>query len=140
MPKYDVKKISFTPAKSDNQKRRWVLDDLETPMHNVAITRGAFVGIGPGGWAANHRHERHEILLALSGELYLIWRDAKGVRHEERMTSNDGKLHSYSISPWTPHLVENRSKTEIAVLHEWSDVIDEAEDLQGPNSLRSPKP
>lgn len=133
----EIKMFAFTPTKTDHQKRRWVLDDLDVPTpQGFTIARGAFVHIGPGGWAANHRHERQELLLGLSGELYLIWRDSKGIRHEEKMVPADGTLQLYSIPSWTPHLVENRSEASGAVLHEWSDIEDQAEDLVGGDSLR----
>ncbi len=136
----DVKIIPFNPTRADAQKGRWVLDDLDVPkVDNVVPARGAFVCIGPNGWAANHRHQRQELLLGLSGDPYLIWRDSKGMCHEEQMVSSEGTLRLYFIPSGTPHLVENRSPHSPAVLHEWSDVMDEAEILVGKDSLRPDK-
>lgn len=140
MHEQEVTKISFEPTKLDAKKRLMVLDDLDVPLYGVKITRGAFVAIGPGGWAANHRHNRHELLLAISGDLYIIWRDKQGIRRQEQMSPADGTLQVYSIPPRVPHLVENRSQRETAVLHEWSsDILGETEDLKGSESLLSTK-
>lgn len=133
-----VKKIVWSPTKSDNAKGRWLLDggDLLLP-NDFAIAQSAFVGFGPNGWAANHRHQRQEILLGLAGELWLVWRDLNGERHEEKMLRDDGKLQVFVITSGVPHLVENRSATATGALYEWSDLIDKSIDLEAEESLRS---
>ena len=95
------------------------------------------VRFGTGrAWAADHKHQRQEILLGITGELWLIWRDESGERQEQKMLREDGKLQLFVIAPYVPHLVENRSTTESASLHEWSNLKDEAELLTGSESLR----
>lgn len=131
-----VKKVICPPTKQDSAKGRWLFDsaDFVFPKGFKAV-RQAFVGIKPGGWAANHKHKRYEVLLGLAGDLYLIWQDEDGQRHEEKMLSDDGNMQFFFIPSWTPHLVENRSGTIPAVLYEWSDIVDEAQLLEGEESL-----
>jgi uncharacterized RmlC-like cupin family protein len=132
-----VEIIKRAPTKRDRAKGRWLLD-----AHELALPAGfefvheAFVGIDPGGWAANHRHRKREVLLGLSGDLWLMWRDERGVRHETAMLSGDGDLLFCVIGSNVPHLVENRSSELSSVLYEWSDGSDEAVMLEGAESLR----
>ncbi len=132
-----VKQIVWKPTKSDSEKGRWLLDsnDFMLPEDFKAV-QSAVVGFRPNGWAANHRHGRQEILLGLAGDLYLIWRDVKGERHEEKMLRDDGRLQIFVIAPNVPHLVENRSASASGALYEWSDLIDESIYLEGEESLR----
>lgn len=133
-----VKKIVWNPTKSDSEKGRWLLDsgDFMLPK-DFKIAQSALVGFSPNGWAANHRHNRQEILLGLAGELWFIWRDFNGERHEEKMLRDDGLLQIFVIEPIVPHLVENRSNTANGALYEWSDLIDASIYLEGEESLRS---
>ncbi|HEU5187119.1 MAG TPA: hypothetical protein VFT87_01305 [Candidatus Saccharimonadales bacterium] len=133
-----VKRIVWSPTKSDSEKGRWLLDSNDFMMpEGFKIAQSALVGFGPNGWAANHHHKRQEILLGLAGELYLIWRDTSGERHEEKMLRDDGMLQIFVITPHIPHLVENRSTIANGALYEWSDLIDESINLEGKESLRS---
>jgi quercetin dioxygenase-like cupin family protein len=133
----EVRRLAWKPTKSDSEKGRWLLDshDLALPA-DFKVAQSALVGFAPQGWAANHRHGRQEILLGLAGELYLIWRDSKGGRHEEKMLRNDNVLQVFVIAPNVPHLVENRSAAATAALYEWSDLIDESVPLEDTESLR----
>src|SRR5438876_568299 len=105
-----VEQIVWEPTKLNSEEGRWLLDsaDFRLPEGFKAI-QSALVGFEPQGWAANHRHERREALLGLAGELYLVWRDFEGKRHEDKMLRYDGKLQIFVIASNVPHLVENRS-------------------------------
>jgi uncharacterized RmlC-like cupin family protein len=132
-----VRRVVWQPKKADREKGRWLVDSSEFVMPDgFAAVRSAVVGFAPSGWAANHRHKRREVLFGLAGELYLIWRDLDGERHEEKMLRDDGRLQVFLIAPQIPHLVENHSATASAALYEWSDLIDEAVPLGGEESLR----
>lgn len=132
-----VKIITITPTKADAEKGRWLLDsgDFYLPQ-GFTIAQSALVGFKPGAWAGNHRHDRQEVLLGLAGELYLIWKDADGIRHEEKMVHHDGQLRFFAITSQVPHLVENRSHAADAALYEWADGLDTPTYLEGSDSLR----
>ena len=133
-----VKKIVFSPTKADSEKGRWLLDSSDFVLpEGFEAAQSALVGFGPNGWAANHRHQRQEVLLGLAGELWLVWRDANGVRHEEKLLRDDGQLQIFVIAPQVPHLVENRSATADGALYEWSDLIDQSINLTDKESLRA---
>jgi uncharacterized RmlC-like cupin family protein len=133
-----VGRFIFNPTKSDNEKGRWLLDSKDfTLPKDFEVAQSALVGFSPNGWAANHRHGRREVLLGLAGELYLIWRDPDGKRHEEKMLRDDGALQIFVIAPNIPHLVENRSAGASGALYEWSDLIDESISLEDDESLRT---
>ena len=131
-----VRSCVFSPTRT--KPGRWLLaiDDMVFPeeFHQLA---GAFVHLEPEAWAANHKHERQEVLLGLAGDLYLIWRDADGTRHEAAMLRTDGQPQAFFIPDWVPHLVENRSPQAAAALYEWFDKHCEAELLTGAASLRA---
>lgn len=132
-----VTKIVWDATKRDNVKGRWLLDSADLPFPNgFKVVQSAFVGFGPNGWAADHHHQRREILLGLAGDLWLIWREPTGRRCEEKLVREDGKLQFFILAPHTPHLVENRSAASDGALYEWADLRDESIPLEGSQSLR----
>lgn len=128
--------LDWQPTKADPDKGRWLLDSKDFRLPDGFVTaQSAVMAFKPGGWAANHVHAKREVLLALDGELYLIWRDAAGQRKEQKMTTDHGKLSAFVIRPNVPHLVENRGDS-VASLYEWSDGTEAATILTGEESLR----
>jgi len=131
-----VQILDWQATKVDSDKGRWLLDshDFKLPKE-FTVAQSAVIGLAPGGWAANHRHAKREIFLALAGELYLVWRTADGQRHEQPMVAEHGQLQAFVTGPNVDHLVENRGNSD-ASLYEWSDGTDAAMMLEGNDSLR----
>ncbi|HSW98468.1 MAG TPA: hypothetical protein VLF71_01375 [Candidatus Saccharimonadales bacterium] len=133
-----VRQYVFAPTRT--KEGRWLLAEPDVVFPDgFQRLGGAIVHLNPNAWAANHKHQRQEVLLGLAGNLYLVWRDSDGSRHETPLLRTDGQLQAFFIPPWVPHLVENRSATADAALYEWVDLECEAELLTGRDSLRPTK-
>ena len=102
---------------------------------NLIMTEVLLVHFAPGDKAANHCHDQQEILVGLAGDLYLIWRDSQGERHEERLMREDGALQAFIIAPQVPHLIENRSANRFGTMQVWEGIVDEPIELTGTESL-----
>ncbi|HLZ15014.1 MAG TPA: hypothetical protein VKQ34_03405 [Candidatus Saccharimonadales bacterium] len=134
-----MQEFTFNPSYRRDDRGVWVLDtkDIPLPKDFTVRTTPHLVHIAPGGWGGNHTHRRREAYVGFGADLYIMWRDETGARHEAPMTSDDGKLHVFAVAPHLPHLVENRGNTP-AVLYEILDIDDgEATPLEGADSLRS---
>jgi uncharacterized RmlC-like cupin family protein len=130
----EVQQIQWRqPASEPGPWRVQVNDFIST--HNLLVTEELLVYFAPDDTAADHTHAQHEILLAHSGDLTLIWRDQEGVRHEEKMLSDNGDLRAFVIAPHVPHLIKNNSPTKTALMQVWNGVIDDPIVLTGQNSL-----
>jgi uncharacterized RmlC-like cupin family protein len=115
-------KIPLTPS-LQKSSGRWLLyrEDIALPKEFKPINKKEhFVAIPAKEFAANHKHERQEVLLGLHPDLVIIWQDKKGKKHEEKMNP-DGKLFLFFIPPWVPHVVINTSEVSPAMLYEWTD-------------------
>lgn len=102
--------------------------------HNDRSAAGAFCAWRQSGKSPTRPTE---ILIGLAGDLYLVWRDAQGKRHEERLIREDGKLQAFVIAPQVPHLIKNRSTDAFGTMQVWEGIIDEPTDLTGEESLIS---
>jgi len=129
--------LEWGPTKVDEDRGRWVLLDAERRLPGgFVLATTELVSFRPGGWAANHRHDRTEIMLALDGDLVLVWRDHAGKRYETMMTPKDNKLLVFMVDSQVPHLVENRSLSAGGSLIAWANGTGTATILEGEESLR----
>ena len=76
-------------------------------------------------------------MIGLSGDVYLVWRDAQGEHHEEKLQREDDKLQAFVIASGVPHLIENRSSTTFGMMQVWHGLVDEPVLLEREESLHS---
>lgn len=134
----EVTIISWKPSITERENGPWHL----TPSSFVAVadetleaTRSMLVEFGPDSWAGNHRHMQKELLVCLKGNLYLIWRDNKGNRHEQKMFEGNNRLQAFLIDSNIPHLMENRSEKDFGTVQVWQGISDEPILLEGRKPL-----
>jgi hypothetical protein len=113
-----IKKIPIEPTyKKDNGL--WNLNTLLLPLpDNFTIAERNIIYIPGGQFGGNHKHPRTEVFIGI-GDLYLIWQDAAGDNHEDKM-KDDEQLYLFFVESFTPHTVVNRG-TNPAVLFELAD-------------------
>jgi hypothetical protein len=85
--------------------------------YSFEIEQQVLVHIPSLQYGGNHRHARKEALIAY-GDLVLYWMDPDGNRHMEHM-QKEGKLIVFSLMPWVPHVVINRSPSAFGVVLEF---------------------
>lgn len=135
----EVEQIMWKAPKSQIGPWRLDVNDFISSK-NLLITKSMLVHFGPGSSAGDHSHKQQEVVIGLSGELYLVWRDARGERHEEKLQRDDGKLQAFVIASEVPHVIENRSSTAFGMMQVWHGLIDEPILLEKVESLRSGTP
>jgi len=133
----EVEKVIWEAPKPGSQNGPWRLDVNDfVSSKNLLATKSMLVHFGPGSIAGDHRHQQQEVVIGLSGDLYLAWRDAQGERHEEELRREDGKLQAFVIASGVPHLIENRSSAAFGLMQVWHGLVDEPVLLEGEESLR----
>lgn len=97
----------------------WVLrmGDMVFPDY-FTLAEQSLVSIPPGAFGGNHKHPRIEMYIACHKELYLLWLDENGDKHEDVMYDPD-KIKLWIIPPFIPHAVVNRAE-EPAVFYEFA--------------------
>lgn len=114
-----VKKISIDPTYR-KANGLWNLETLSLPFPDTFQAKERNIVYLPAGeFGGNHAHPRTETFVGIGQEVYMIWQDDKGQKHEEKMMDGD-QLFFFIVEPNTPHAVINRSK-HFAVLVECAD-------------------
>ena len=109
--------LSYTYIKQLQDIRVLNYDDIPISKENVKDQQVIY--LGPKSTGGNHTHPRTEWFIAF-GDLIFIWLDENGTKHEEPMNPS-GQLLLFTVPPYLPHAVINKSKNSFGVLHELSD-------------------
>ena len=114
-----IKKIAIDPTyQKDNGL--WNLETLSLPFPaNFQIKERNIVYIPAEQFGGNHKHPRTEAFVGIGEDLFIVWLDDKGKRHEEKMMEGT-QLFFFVVTPFTPHAVVNRG-SGFAVLIEFAD-------------------
>lgn len=110
--------ITLEPTyKKDNGT--WVLHTNEVVFPEYfTLAEQSLVSIPVGAFGGNHKHPRIEAYIAFHKELYLIWQDENGEKHEENMY-DASNIKLWIIPPFVPHAVVNRAE-EDAMFYEFA--------------------
>lgn len=114
-----VTKIPIKPKyKKDNGL--WNLDTLSLPLPGgFAVKERNLVYIPADEFGGNHKHPRTEVFVGIGGNLFIVWQDAAGEKHEDKMMDDD-QLYMFIVEPLTPHAVINKG-SGFSVLLELAD-------------------
>jgi len=114
-----IKKIPIDPTyRKDNGL--WNLETSTLPFPNdFQIKERNVVYIPAGEFGGNHKHPRTEAFVGIGEELFMVWQDEKGKKHEDKMMNGE-QLYFFYIEPFTPHAVINKGQS-FAVLTEFAD-------------------
>jgi uncharacterized RmlC-like cupin family protein len=135
----EVTSIIWEPPTPERENGPWHISPSSfVPAQDFEEAVSMVVEFGPTSWAGNHRHIEKEMLICLVGDMYLIWRDKNGARHEEKMLEPDRPLRAFLIDSNVPHLMENRSNDTFGTVQVWSGPGENKEPilLEGTESLR----
>jgi uncharacterized cupin superfamily protein len=114
-----IKKIPIDPTyRKDNGL--WNLETLSLPLpENFQIKERNVVYIPAGEFGGNHKHSRTEAFIGIGEQLFIVWLDDKGKKHEDKMMDGE-QLFFFIVEPFTPHAVINKG-SGFAVLVELAD-------------------
>lgn len=110
-------KLNYTYKKPDTEV--WVLNTDDIPVDKSKIKDQQIVHLAPKSVGGNHKHPRTEWFIGI-GELFFIWLDEDGLKHEEHMHPN-GQIFLFEVPPFLPHAVANRSSDKVGILFEMAD-------------------
>lgn len=113
----EITHLDFTYKKPGTEV--WVLNSDDIPVDKSLIKDQQIIRLAPGSFGGNHKHPRVEWFIGF-GELFCVWLDENGTKHEESMNS-DTQVKLVKIPPFLPHAILNRSASEQAVLFELAD-------------------
>jgi oxalate decarboxylase/phosphoglucose isomerase-like protein (cupin superfamily) len=113
-----IKKIPIDPTyRKDNGL--WNLETPTLPFPNdFQVKERNVVYIPAGEFGGNHKHPRAEAFVGIGEELYMVWKDENGEKHEDKMMDGN-QLYFFYVEPFTPHAVINKS-SGFAVLVEFA--------------------
>lgn len=109
--------LNYTYKKPDTNV--WVLNTDDIPVEKSKIKDQQIVHFAPSSVGGNHKHPRTEWFIGI-GELFFIWLDQDGHKHEEHMYP-EGKIVLIEVPPYLPHAVVNKSSHKEGILFELSD-------------------
>jgi uncharacterized RmlC-like cupin family protein len=114
-----ITKIPIEPIyRKDNDL--WNLDTLDLPFpEKFQVKVRNIVYIPAGEFGGNHKHPRTEAFIGIGDELFIMWQDDVGKKHEEKMME-DKQLYLFFVEPFTPHAIINKS-SGAATLVEFAD-------------------
>jgi uncharacterized cupin superfamily protein len=96
------------------------LETLSLPLpENFQIKERNVVYIPAGEFGGNHKHSRTEAFIGIGEQLFIVWLDDKGKKHEDKMMDGE-QLFFFIVEPFTPHAVINKG-SGFAVLVELAD-------------------
>lgn len=112
-----ITNLNYTYKKPESEV--WVLNTDDIPVQKEIIKDQQIVHLAPLSVGGNHKHPRTEWFIGI-GDLYFVWLDEDGARHEESMHP-DGQIVLIEVPPYLPHAVVNKSKDKVGILFEMAD-------------------
>lgn len=113
-----IEQSDFTPT-YQRDGGLWVanIDTIKLP-DGFTPKEKAVVYLPPLQFGGNHKHPRTEVMVGL-GDLILAWLDENGKKQETPMNPNN-KLLIFTLNPFLPHAVFNRSTKNFGIIIEWA--------------------
>ncbi len=100
-------KTAIQPTyRKDNGLWNLRTDQLPLP-EDFKVDERSVVYIPSGEYGGNHKHPRREVFVGIGEELYMVWLDDEGHKHEDKMM-DDEQIFMFDVEPFTPHAVINK--------------------------------